>query len=127
MIEAILPIYESGEAHGEQMAASVAADPVIEPDSGEDDDKVAEISEKLANAEKAIADLKAAILAKSEVEAETGDLGAMDSAEAYYKAGCAKFGIDVKGLRDSDLCATLRTAAKMSKNKIGDSIAADDL
>ena len=132
VIEAILPIYEAGEAHGETMAASVPA--AVQPKAGEvsdeKDKKIEELKVLSQQALSAVDKLKEAISAKSEVEAETGDLGVLDSSEEYYKAGCEKLGVDTKGIKDSELCATFRAAAKFSKQKsgkVGDSVDTDVL
>jgi hypothetical protein len=130
VIESVLPFYESGEAHGESMAASVP-DKTEKPAEEEGkDSEVGDLKEKLNKMESAFEELKVAFAAKAEVEPETGDLGVMDSASAYYKAGCAALGIDPKNIVDSDLRATFRAATKFAKQKTGktgDSAKADEL
>jgi hypothetical protein len=129
-IQAILPVYEQGEAHGETMAAEAGQKPVEKPE-GEDGDGSADLKGKLDALQAAFDALKEAMLAKSEVEtaAETGNLGVLDSAKEYYKAGLAKFGVDPKEMGDSltDLRASFRAASKYKKTGIKDSAAVGDI
>lgn len=51
--------------------------------------------------------------AKEEVRAVTGSLGILDSASAYYKAGCEALGLETKGVMDSAYKPMFKAAKAM--------------
>lgn len=51
--------------------------------------------------------------AKEEVRTVTGNLGILDSAEAYYKAGCEALGLETKGVMDSAFKPMFKAAKAM--------------